>query len=80
MVVCANHSRLSAESGPPQLLETAREREGQRKRERVVPSSNCAWHLASFYISLGIFFLMEVYRGIYLVKARLAHYCFRRLP
>lgn len=77
MVVCANHSRLSALSAPPQLLETAREREGQRKRERVVPSSNCAWHFALLKISLEIFCFDKSVERTYRAKAYLARYCFR---
>lgn len=67
MVCWANHSRLPAESGPPQWEVTARVREGQRKRERVVPSSNWAWHFAlrgvSFFLDLLVVFGGEE-RGI----------------
>lgn len=44
MVSEANHSRLSALEGPPHWLATAREREGQKKRVSVMPSSRCAAH------------------------------------
>lgn len=36
MRVPANHSRLEFEVGPPHCEVTARVREGQRKRERVM--------------------------------------------
>lgn len=48
MVAWARNSRLDEESGPPQRLATARVREGQRKRERVMPSSNWVSHFSRF--------------------------------
>jgi len=37
-----NISRLEEDVGPPQLLLTAKEREGQRKRESVIACSKWA--------------------------------------
>ena len=38
---------------------TAREREGQRKRERVIPSSKWAWHFSEANISILVYQKIE---------------------
>lgn len=44
----ANQSRLSALSGPPQLFWTARERAGQRLRERATACSKRDWRVSVY--------------------------------
>lgn len=48
----ANQSRLSEESGPPQLFCTARVRAGQRLRRREMPRSKVVWVCAEGGVSI----------------------------